>query len=306
MYSVIVPIYNEAGNIEELHRRLVTVMSGLGADFELIFVDDGSTDGSAAVLTTVHPATIITLRKNFGQTAALDAGFNQASGDIIVTLDGDLQNPPEEIPRLMTYLQEQPLDMVCGWRKQRRDHLLKRVISAGANALRSLFIQDGIHDSGCTLKVYRRVCIEQLDLFGEMHRFIPGILRWQGFAIGEMVVRHEARQNGQTKYGSERIVRGFVDMIGVWFWRKYSHRPLHLFGGSGVLLTTVGLIMLVVLAVRRYLWDYPLATSIWPLMAVFFILVGIQLFSTGLIAEILIKIFYQGRTPYSIKSVIQH
>lgn len=305
MYSVVIPIYNEAGNIAELHHRLVQVMSRLEGAFEIIFVDDGSRDKSAQLLKTLKPATIITLRKNFGQTAALDAGFKQAKGDLIITLDGDLQNPPEEIPKLITYLEKNNLDMVSGWRQQRQDNWLKRVVSLGANALRGLFIQDGIHDSGCTLKVYRRVCIENLDLFGEIHRFIPGLLRWQGFTIGEMVVKHEARRNGISKYGSGRILRGLVDMIGVWFWRKYSSRPLHLFGGSGLVLTAAGIVMLAVLAVARYAWDYSLSTSIWPLMAVLFILVGIQLFITGLLAEILIKNFYQGRTPYSIKSIVR-
>lgn len=305
MYSVVIPIYNEAGNIAELHHRLVQVMSRLEGAFEIIFVDDGSRDKSAQLLKTLKPATIITLRKNFGQTAALDAGFKQAKGDLIITLDGDLQNPPEEIPKLITYLEKHNLDMVSGWRQQRQDNWLKRVVSLGANALRGLFIQDGIHDSGCTLKVYRRVCVENLDLFGEIHRFIPGLLRWQGFTIGELVVKHEPRRNGVSKYGSGRILRGLVDMIGVWFWRKYSSRPLHLFGGSGLVLTATGIVMLAMLAVARYVWDYSLSTSIWPLMAVLFILVGIQLFITGLLAEILIKNFYQGRTPYSIKSIVR-
>lgn len=305
MYSVVVPLHNEVDNIPELHRRLVNVMSQLGGAFELIYVNDGSTDASTAVLRTVQPATIVTLRKNFGQTAALDAGFKQAKGELIITLDGDLQNPPEEIPKLIAELERRQLDMVCGWRKQRHDAFLKRLISRGAHALRALFIEDGIHDSGCTLKVYRRVCIEQLDLFGEIHRFIPGLLRWQGFQIGELVVRHEARQRGETKYGSERILRGLVDMLGVWFWRKYSHRPLHLFGGSGLGLTGAGIALLIGLAAARYFWHYSLSTRIWPLIAVLFILVGIQLFITGLIAEILIKNFYHDRTPYSVKSVVR-
>ncbi len=305
MYSVVVPLYNEAGSIAELHQRLNAVMSRLNEPFEIIYIDDGSSDATPTLLKQLRPAVVITLRTNFGQTAALAAGFKTASGDWIITLDGDLQNPPEEIPKLMDYCQRQQLDMVSGWRQDRHDSFFKRKISRGANALRRLFINDGIHDSGCTLKVYRRDCVEQLDLFGEIHRFIPGLLRWQGYKIGELPVRHERRRSDRTKYGSERIVRGLVDMIGVWFWRKYSSRPLHLFGGSGLLLTGLGMIMLGWLALARYLWNYPLATSIWPLMAVLFILVGIQLFITGLIAEILIKNYWRDRTPYSIKAVVK-
>ncbi|EKD76461.1 MAG: hypothetical protein ACD_43C00105G0002 [uncultured bacterium] len=305
MYSVVVPVYNEAGNIKELHQRLLSVMAKLDGSFELIFVNDGSTDETRKVLAELTPATIITFRKNFGQTAALDAGFKHAKGDVIITLDGDLQNPPEEIPKLLDYLERQQLDVVSGWRKQRNDSLMKRLISRGAYGLRNWFIDDGIHDSGCTLKVYRRACIEELDLFGEIHRFIPGILKWQGFSVGELIVAHASRTNGQSKYGSNRILKGFVDMLGLWFWRKYSSRPLHLFGGTGVLLTLLGCSMLIVLAVARFVWQYPLSTSIWPLMAILFILVGIQLFITGLIAEILIKNYYSERLPYSISSVVR-
>jgi glycosyltransferase involved in cell wall biosynthesis len=303
MYSVVIPVYNEAGNLRALHRRLLTVMAGLDGSFELIFVNDGSHDDSAKILQALRPATIITLRKNFGQTAALDAGFKHAQGDIIITLDGDLQNPPEEIPKLLAYLREHKLDVVSGWRKQRQDSFMKRFVSRGAYALRSFFINDGIHDSGCTLKVYRRDCLTDLDLFGEIHRFIPGLLQWQGFSIGELEVAHAARANGHSKYNSNRILKGFVDMVGLWFWRKYSSRPLHLFGGTGVFLTVLGVIMLVALAVARFVWQYPLSTSIWPLMAILFILVGIQLFITGLLAEVLIKNYYRERLPYSIARV---
>lgn len=305
MYSVVVPVYNEAGNIKELHRRLVAVMAQLDGSFELIFVNDGSTDGTADALAALTPATVITLRKNFGQTAALDAGFKHVSGEIVITLDGDLQNPPEEIPKLVKYLHDQRLDVVSGWRKQRNDTFMKRIISRGAYGLRRFFIDDGIHDSGCTLKVYKRECLAELHLFGEIHRFIPGVLKWQGFTVGEVVVEHSARTSGLSKYGSNRILKGFVDMVGLWFWRKYSSRPLHLFGGTGVLLTLLGGLMLAVLAVARLVWEYPLSTSIWPLMAILFILVGLQLFITGLLAEILIKNYYRERLPYSIAQVVR-
>lgn len=306
MYSIVVPVYNEAGSIMELHRRLVKVCSQLDSEYELIFVDDGSSDQTAKLLDKLSPAIIVRFRKNFGQTAAIDAGIKQAKGDFIITLDADLQNPPEEIPRLISALRDQHVDVVSGWRKQRNDSVDKHLVSRGANMLRKLFINDGIHDSGCTLKIYRKVCFEHIDLFGETHRFIPGILRWQGFSIGEIEVEHHERKTGTSKYTYKRILKGFVDMIGIWFWRKYSDRPLHLFGGTGIVFTLIGFSLLTVLAILRIFFAYGLSSSIWPLVAILFILVGIQLFISGLLADILIKNYYQNnRTPYTIKSISQ-
>lgn len=303
MYSIVVPIFNESGNVDELHRRLVIVCNELEDDYEIIFVDDGSTDATAKKLRSLSPLTVITFRKNFGQTAALDAGIKQARGQYIITLDGDLQNPPEEIPKLIAAMKTQNVDVISGWRKQRQDVASKRFVSRGANMLRKMFINDGIHDSGCTLKAYRKECFDNIDLFGEAHRFIPGILRWQGFSIGETEVEHQSRSSGASKYNSKRIIKGFVDMIGVWFWRKYSSRPLHLFGGAGLLMTFIGFIGLSILALLRLVFSYPLSSSIWPLIAILFILVGIQLFISGLLADILIKNYYQnGRTAYTIKN----
>lgn len=306
MYSIVVPVYNEAGSIIELHRRLVEVCSKLDSEYELIFVDDGSSDQTPKLLEKLSPAIVIRFRKNFGQTAAIDAGIKQAKGDFIITLDADLQNPPEEIPRLISALHDQHVDVVSGWRKQRNDSVDKHLVSRGANMLRKLFINDGIHDSGCTLKIYRKACFEHIDLFGETHRFIPGILRWQGFSIGEIEVKHHQRKAGSSKYTYKRILKGFVDMIGIWFWRKYSDRPLHLFGGTGIVFTLIGFSLLAGLAILRIFFAYGLSTSIWPLVAILFILVGIQLFISGLLADILIKNYYQNnRTPYAIKSVSQ-
>lgn len=304
MYSIVVPVYNESGSIAELHRRLLAVCKTLDSDYELLFIDDGSTDGTAKILDTLSPATIITFRKNFGQTAALDAGIKQAKGEYIITLDSDLQNPPEEIPKLIRAMHDQKVDVVSGWRKKRKDSQSKHIVSRGANMLRKMFINDGIHDSGCTLKLYRRECFTHIDLYGETHRFIPGILRWQGFSIGEIEVEHHERTSGTSKYTYKRILKGFVDMIGIWFWRKYSDRPLHLFGGAGLLVTILGFSMLAILAIARIFFTYSLSDSIWPLMAILFILVGIQLFISGLLADILIKNYYQNqRTPYTIKSI---
>lgn len=307
MYTIIIPVYNEKPNLAELHRRVVSVMSTLQQPYEIIMVDDGSTDGSTELLTQFKPAKIITLRKNFGQTAALDAGIKQAKGDWLITLDGDLQNPPEEIPKLLDYMHAHHYDVVSGWRKHRQDSLAKRITSRGAHWLRATFLNDGIHDSGCTLKVYRQACFDDVDLHGESHRFIPAILKLNGFSVGEVVVNHQPRTAGHTKYGAERIFRGFIDILGLWFWRNYAYRPLHLFGGVGFGLMASGSSLLIVLAVMRLAWAYPLSTSIWPLVAVLAILGGLQLFITGLLAEVLAKSYYtENRRPYTVKSVISN
>ena len=304
IYSIVLPIYNEAGNIPELHRRLTKVMTNIGKPFELIYVNDGSSDESGQLLAELQDAVVVSFRKNFGQTAAMDAGIKQATGEFIITLDSDLQNPPEEIPKLITAQQEQRVDVVSGWRKHRQDKASKHFVSRGANMLRKIFLEDNIHDSGCSLKLYRRECFDDLDLHGEMHRFIPGLLQWRGFTIGEVVVEHAARTAGVTKYGYSRIIKGLVDMVSVWFWRKYSSRPLHLFGGSGLVLAGSGSVGLICLAVARLFFDFSLSTSIWPTITILFILVGVQLFISGLLAEILIKSYYQGgRTTYTIKQV---
>ena len=304
-YSVVIPIYNEEANLKELFARIKPVMDNLNEEYEVIFVNDGSTDGTRRILEELSPITVINFRKNFGQTAALDAGIKQAQSEFVITLDGDLQNPPEEIPKLIEK-QKEGYDVVSGWRKKRQDTFDKHLISRGANSLRKIFINEGIHDSGCTLKIYRRECFQDLNLYGEIHRFIPGILNWQGFKIGEVEVQHDPRKHGQTKYKSSRILKGLVDMIGVWFWRKYSSRPLHLFGGTGIIFTMAGCVMLLVLAVLRIMKVMSLAESIWPLISIFLILVGIQLFVSGLLAEIMVKNYYSNkRTPYNIKSVIK-
>lgn len=302
-WSVVIPCYNEEGSVKELYQRLLKV---LGQETEIIFVDDGSTDTTFEILQTLHPVKIIRLRKNFGQTAALDAGIKAARGEYIITLDADLQNPPEEIPKLIQKIQE-GYDVVSGWRKKRSDAVSKHIISRGANMLRKFFIDDGIHDSGCTLKIYRKECFENLDLFGEIHRFIPGILKWQGFHVTEIPVKHDVRKSGTSKYQNDRILKGFVDMIGVWFWRKFSSRPLHLFGGTGVIFFFIGSFMLLVLAILRALEYISLSDRIWPLIAIFFILAGLQLFVSGIMSEILIRNYFRdSHRPYTIKEVVEN
>lgn len=303
-YSIIVPVYNEAENVIPLHKEIVAAMNALGESYEIIFINDGSTDKTRDQLATLSPITIIDFRKNFGQTAALDAGFKHAQGEFIIALDGDGQNPPTEIPKLIKAMKNGGFDVVSGWRQDRHDPVSKHLLSRGANKLRKLFINDGIHDSGCTLKIYKRECFDDIDLFGEMHRFIPGVLRWHGFSIGEVAVAHRQRQYGESKYNSVRVIKGLVDMIGVWFWRKYATRPLHLFGGSGIIFTAIGIVFLAALGLARLFWDFSLSRTIWPLIAVMLILIGFQLFISGLMAEMLVKNYYKnGQRPYKIKKI---
>ncbi|MFA6512077.1 MAG: glycosyltransferase family 2 protein [Patescibacteria group bacterium] len=304
-YSVVIPVHNEEENVIPLHQELLEVLQHLGKAFEIIFIDDGSTDGTFGRLQSLHPVKIIRFRKNFGQTAAMDAGFRAARGNVIITLDGDRQNDPHDIPALLSKLDE-GYEVVSGWRWQRKDTHMKHFVSRGANVLRGLLIKDQIHDSGCSLKVYRKECFENLNLFGEMHRFIPAILGWQGFKVGELKVSHRPRIAGKTKYGWKRIVKGFVDMISVWFWRKYSNRPLHLFGSAGLLFISIGTLLGFGLLVGRAFFGLSLANRIWPLLAVFVLLAGIQLFVSGLMADILIKIHFREKPSYSVKEVFEN
>jgi glycosyltransferase involved in cell wall biosynthesis len=302
-YSIIVPIFNEEGNIVELNKRLQATMSSVGESYEIIFIDDGSMDKTYEELMSLSKVKIIKFRKNFGQTAAMNAGIKEARGELIITLDGDLQNPPEEIPKLISE-QKKDFDVVSGWRYQRKDPLVKHFISRGANLLRKFFINEGIHDSGCSLKIYKKECFDNLELFGEMHRFIPGILAWQGFKIGEVKVEHAPRLHGKTKYNFTRVLKGLVDMVSVWFWRKYASRPLHLFGGSGFLMFFLGALLFFVLFILRLFYQISLSNKIWPMVAIFLMLAGIQLFVSGLLAEILVKNYFSGdRKPYNIEKI---
>ncbi len=305
--SVVVPLYDEEGNVQELHRRILEACQAIGKPFEIIFVDDGSKDQTVKNCEGLSPLTLIKFRKNFGQTASFDAGIKQSKGEIIVMMDGDLQNDPADIKLLLAKIGE-GFDVVAGWRWKRKDSLSKKFFSRGANILRKILIQDKIHDSGCSLKAYKRSCFEDLDLFGEMHRFIPALLELQGYSVGEVKVSHHPRTSGVTKYNWKRALKGFVDMISIWFWRKYSNRPLHLFGGAGITLSLVGSLILLWMLVDKILFKVQLSEKIWPLVGIFLILVGVQLFVFGLLADIILKSYYkgQGKMNYNIKEIIQN
>lgn len=257
--------------------------------YEILFVDDGSTDETVKVLKKLPNVRVLQMRRNFGQTAALDAGIKASHGKCIVTLDGDGQNDPADIPTMVRFLFKNNLDVVCGWRKKRQDSPTKRFISSGARVLRSFLVSDGIHDSGCTLRVYRRECFDNLTLRGEMHRFIAAILKWRGFKVGEVAVHHRPRLHGTSKYSLTRTVKGFLDMLALWFFRKYASRPLHFMGGLGLMSFTAGSSLFLLLFILRVTNQITLDTSIWPLVAVFSMLFGIQMFVSGLIMDLVIS-----------------
>ena len=306
--SVVVPVYNEEGNVEELHREIKQVCEENQYEYEIIFINDGSSDQTGKIRRTLSPLKYIEFRKNFGQTAAMDAGIKAAKYEYIVTMDGDCQNDPADIPMMIEYLEENNLDVVSGWRKNRKDTFMKRFVSRGANFLRHLLVHDGIHDSGCSLKVYRRECFKGVTLYGEQHRFIPAILKIKGFTVGEVVVHHRARTAGITKYNWSRTIKGFVDMISVWFWNKYAARPMHLMGGLGILSGLIGFgcgIWSIVLFCLGYKMS---DNMIPPILTVFFIIIGILMFVFGLMSEILMKTYYGVHvdTPYTIKEVVDN
>lgn len=306
-FSVIAPVFNEEQNVVTLHQQIVAVMQRIGESFEIVFVNDGSTDNSLAKMRELSPLTIINFRKNFGQTAALDAAIKTARGEIIFALDADLQNPPSEIPRLLEKMRAEDLDVVSGWRKKRHDSGMKKFTSRVANLLRWLIVKDGIHDSGCTLKAYKRECFVGVDLQGEMHRFIPAILKLRGFKIGELPVEHRARAAGATKYNWRRAFKGLMDMVAIWFWRKYSARPIHLFGGWGILFISLGMIFAAVALYEKIFYRQDLTDTAFTFFSGFFFLFGIQMFMTGLLADIMVKTHSAAtREPYySIKEIIR-
>ena len=305
--SIVIPVYNEAENIAPLHERNTAALAKLGK-YELIFIDDGSTDGTWSAITACAAKDAhvrgVKFRRNFGQTAAMNAGFKAAKGNIIIAMDGDLQNDPADIPRLLTEMRKGH-DVVSGWRYPRRDPLMKRFFSRGADKLRRSLTGEKIHDSGCSLKAYKRECFDHLELYGEMHRFIPALLLWKGFKIGEIKVTHHPRIHGKSKYNLFRLVKGFLDLLVVKFWMQYSARPIHLFGGVGLTLFGMGSLGALWLSYQRLFLRIPLSTRPLLLLSVLLIILGVQFIIFGLITDILIKIYFrEGNRPYSVEREI--
>ncbi len=301
--SIIVPLYDEAGSLEELHRRLVAALAG--RSYEILFVDDGSKDGGPALLDRLaaqHPGTgVVHLRRNFGKAAALDAGFRRARGKVIVTLDADLQDLPEEIPRLTAALDAGPYDCVSGWKKTRRDPWHKRLPSLLFNRVVRWTSGLALHDFNCGLKAYRVEATSGLELYGEMHRYIPVLLHFQGFSVSELAVGHAPRLHGRSKYGLKRLVKGFFDLLTVLMNTRYRARPLHLFGLGGLLIGGLGVL---VLSYLTYLWftgQRPIGQRPLLLLGLLLVVVGVQLVSTGLLGELVHREQHRGEPTYLVR-----
>ena len=308
--SVVVPFYNEEKNVENVFREIKEMcergMDGIPFDYEIIFVNDGSTDGTDRVCRTLSPLTYITFRKNYGQTSALDCGFKAATKEFIAALDGDGQNDPADIPKMIRYLMDNDLDVVSGWRRSRQDTAGKRFVSRGANMLRHLIIHDGINDSGCTLKIYRKECFENLTLYGEQHRFIPAILKIRGFRIGEIEVNHRPRTSGRSKYNFVRVFKGFLDMLSVWFWSKYSSRPLHLLGGLSLLFFLIGGGFGIWMVIGYFITGHMRYFVIQMALSIFFLTTGQLQLTFGLLGEMMMKTYFntQGSLPYHVRETV--
>jgi len=309
--SIVLPVYNEQGNIDTLYNEISDVMRTGTNEYEIIFVDDGSTDESYLRLSDIQKAdpnvVVVKFRRNFGQTAAMAAGFDTASGDIIVTMDADGQNDPQDIPTLLQKISE-GYDLVSGWRHKRQDTLLlRRIPSILANRVISFTTDVNLHDYGCTLKAFRRDVVENIQLYGEMHRFIPAIASWIGVEIAEVKVNHRARTSGQSKYGLSRTFRVILDLITVKFLLSYSSRPLQFFGVFGLTFGGVGLLLSTYLLIERLFFEVPLADRPMLLLAVFLMFSGLQIITVGLLAELQTRTYHeaQNKPIYVIREILR-
>ena len=289
MISVVVPVHDEERTVALLFDELQAALDPLDQPWEAVFVDDGSTDGSFGALTRLHNAQdnvrVVRLRRNFGKAAALAAGFANAQGDIVVTIDGDLQDDPTEIPRLLAKLDE-GFDLVSGWKAHRRDPITRRALSRIFNWVTGHVSGLRLHDLNCGLKAYRAEVVQGLRLYGELHRFIPVLAHYRGYRIAELPVNHRPREHGRSRYGVERYVRGFLDLLTVSFIGRYRYRPLHLFGGLGLLLGVVGVGVLVYLTVLK-IGGHAIGERPLLILGVLLVVVGLQFFSLGLISELI-------------------
>lgn len=308
--SIVIPIYNEKESILKLYKELHKTLSGMTLKYEVLLIDDGSTDGTFNELVNVNNENklfkIIRFRKNFGQTSAISAGFDFAEGKIIITLDADLQNDPRDIPLLLEKLNE-GYDIVSGWRVNRKDKAItRRFPSVIANKIISKLTGVYLHDYGCTLKAYKREVIKNIDLYGEMHRYIPAIASWMGVRVAEVPVRHHSRKYGRSKYGVSRTIKVILDIITVKFLLSYSQSPIQIFGVLGLFSATAGFIMTAYLIIMRIFFNQSLSERPLFILSIFMIFIGIQLITMGLLAEVLMRVHHEvrNRSTYVVKEMI--
>ena len=313
-YSIVVPFYNEQENVPPLYMKLTEVMDGIGEPYELVFVDDGSKDNTFKVLSDIFEhdrrVNLVRLRRNFGQTAALKAGFDFARGEIVISMDGDLQHDPDEIPRFIEKMAE-GYDLVSGWRHQRRDHwLMRQIPSRTANWMMAKLSGIDLHDFGTTFKAYRREIIQEIQLYGELHRFIPALASSAGAKIAEVPIENPRRNSGKSNYGIGRTIRVFLDLLIVKFLLDYSTRPLQFFGLLGMAGVGLGSLLGCFLAYEKFYQHKAIMTEHGPLMllAVAFFVSGVQFVSMGLLGEIISRTYYesQNKPIYSLREVKSH
>lgn len=307
--SIVIPAYNEEENIQYLYDELNNVFGPLDSEHEFLFIDDGSSDSTLDVLHMIQEqdphVKIICFRRNFGQTAAMSAGFDFASGDVIITMDADLQNDPRDIPRMIEKINE-GYDVVTGWRFDRKDAFLnRRLPSIIANKIISWTTQVSLHDYGCTLKAFRREVIKNIKLYGEMHRFIPAIASGMGISFTEIKVNHRPRKFGTSKYGISRTIRVVLDLITVKFLLSYSTRPIQVFGLLGVMSGSIGFLIAFVMIIQRQFFEIPMGDRPLLLLAILLVFVGIQFISIGLIAELQSRTYHesQQKPVYFVREV---
>ena len=307
--SVVIPLYNEEENIQLLHERLRKALDPLNQEYEILFVDDGSTDRTLSLLEKIQAddkrVIVLSLRRNFGQTAAFAAGFDFARGDVVVTMDGDLQNDPTDIPKLLEMIKDN--DLVSGWRKQRKDPFFtRRLPSIIANWLISKVTGVKLHDYGCSLKAYRREVIKNLKLYGEMHRFIPAVASWYGVRVAEVETVHHPRLHGKSKYGISRTIKVVLDLITVKFLQSFSTKPIQFFGPVGLLIGFLGFLILLYLTIDKLFFGNPIGGRPLILLGALLIIVGIQLIGMGLLGEMLVRVYHESqRKPiYVMKKIL--
>ena len=290
MISIVIPVFNEEESVAILHAELVHVLKKIGEDFEIIFIDDGSTDDTLIELKKLKPVKIISFTRNFGKSQALQAGFRAASGEYIFTIDGDLQDDPKEIPNFLEKAKSDQFDLICGWKEERLDSFAKRVVSKVANGLTRYFTGTKVHDMNCGYKLFRRDVAKAVNLYGDMHRYIPAIVAGLGFRMDEISVKHRERKYGVSKYGNfRRLFKSFFDFVTLLLIRRFMDRPMHFFGIIGSIFSLIGIAILSYLAYVKLFIGEAIGNRPLLLLGVLLVVIGIQLFSSGFLGELLIR-----------------
>jgi len=309
-FSIVVPVLNEEESLLKLYDSIHSALETITEDYEIIFVDDGSTDKSYQIMNKIYATDqhvkLIKLRSHFGKTSALDAAFQHTKGDLIITMDADLQDDPNNIPDFLESLRS--YEVVCGWRYKRQDSFTKKISSKIYNWLARKILNVNIHDMNCGFRGFRKEVIDELDVQGEMHRYLPALATWKGYTIGEIKVRHNPRIFGKSKYGFKRLWSGFIDMLTVKFLISYSTSPAHIFGLVGTILSTTGFILGLYLLVLKFIYNFRIGDRPLLLLSILLLIIGFQTISSGMMAEMTSRVYYNTKQtkPYIIKEVLEH